>query len=178
MEKLAKDFCNHELIPNLYPEGVEAIGPQGFAYCQNLYSIKLPKSLKSINYEAFRYCSALTTLNLSEGMVLTSMGSNVFGNTALTLPTEGGIRYVGTFAYALSDTCESLIYVFRRPLSENEGYTLYFPFISESLRYRITVTDENYNKKEIIASGKELICGFDVIIPNKRASTVIECIRI
>lgn len=25
VEKLAKDFCNHELIPNLYPEGVEAI---------------------------------------------------------------------------------------------------------------------------------------------------------
>ena len=25
VEKIAKDFCTHELIPNLYPEGVEAI---------------------------------------------------------------------------------------------------------------------------------------------------------
>ena len=38
--------------------------------------------------------------------------------------TEPSVDESTWFAYALSDTCESLIYVFRRPLSENEGYTL------------------------------------------------------
>ena len=87
----------------IIPEGVMSIGSYAFKNCSGLATVTLPKSLKSINYEAFRYCSALTTLNLSEGMVLTYMDSYVFSNTALTLPTEGGIRYVGSFAYELSD---------------------------------------------------------------------------
>lgn len=95
-------YCS-SLTAIIIPEGVMSIGDYAFKGCSGLATVTLPKSLKSINYEAFRYCSALTTLNLSEGMVLTSMGSYVFNNTALSLPTEGGIRYVGSFAYELSD---------------------------------------------------------------------------
>lgn len=95
-------YCS-SLTAIIIPEGVMSIGDYAFKHCSGLATVTLPKSLKSIGYEAFMSCSALTTLNLSEGMVLTSMGSSVFYNTALSLPTEGGIRYVGSFAYELPD---------------------------------------------------------------------------
>lgn len=84
------------------PEGVTNIGTYAFYCCDNLATVTLPKSLKSIGNEAFRSCSALTTLNLSEGMMLTSIGTNAFVGTSLSLPLEGGISYVGTFAYQVN----------------------------------------------------------------------------
>lgn len=86
----------------IIPEGVTSIGDYAFNNCSGLATVTLPKSLKSIGYEAFRSCSALTTLNLSEGMMLTSIGTNAFVGTSLSLPLEGGISYVGTFAYQVN----------------------------------------------------------------------------
>lgn len=86
----------------IIPEGVMSIGNSAFENCSGLATVTLPKSLKSIGNDAFWSCSALTTLNLSEGMMLTSIGTNAFVGTSLSLPLEGGISYVGTFAYQVN----------------------------------------------------------------------------
>ena len=48
------------------PEGVEVIGPQGFAYCQTLYSVKLPRSLKRIEGTPFMLCWELAYIDVAK----------------------------------------------------------------------------------------------------------------
>ena len=48
------------------PEGVEAIGPQGFAYCQTLYSVKLPRSLKRIEGMPFYLSQNLAYIDVAK----------------------------------------------------------------------------------------------------------------
>ena len=97
-------FCDCSSLTSIViPEGVTSIGSQAFYSCKNLTSVTFPKSLSTIGNSAFNYCSTLETIVLPEEMLLTSVGSSAFSNIKATLPVEGGIRYLGTCAYELSD---------------------------------------------------------------------------
>lgn len=61
------------------PEGVEYLGWDAFAYCEELKSVKLPSTLTEIDGGAFKGCLSLETLEIPE--TVTEIGSSVFDET-------------------------------------------------------------------------------------------------
>ncbi len=61
------------------PEGVEYLGWDAFAYCEELKSVKLPSTLTEIDGGAFKGCLSLETLEIPEKV--TEIGSRAFEET-------------------------------------------------------------------------------------------------
>lgn len=67
---------NGTLLTVSLPEGIRAIGPHAFAYCENLQDVSLPGSLEEIGQGAFFVCRSLVTIQLPHG--LASVGEYAF----------------------------------------------------------------------------------------------------
>ena len=90
--------CSFDAIPNY-----------AFYYCEKLESIKIPASVTSIGTSAFWNCKALKSVEFEANSLLTELGENVFGYTAISsISLPYGITSIKskTFMY-----CKSLKHV-------------------------------------------------------------------
>ena len=76
-------------------------------------------------------------------------------------------------AYQLALPDSGVIYAFRRSKSEDSEKIFKINGIEKKSQYEVTVTDEGYNKEKFTVSGKALIEGFVINIPNPRNSAVM-----
>lgn len=72
-------FSSCNVTSVVVPEGVEYLGWDAFAYCEDLKSVKLPSTLTEIDGCAFEGCLSLETLEIPE--TVTEIGSSVFDET-------------------------------------------------------------------------------------------------
>jgi hypothetical protein len=77
-------------------------------------------------------------------------------------------------AYQLNKDNSGFVKVFRRKDSEDSKKVIKLKGLNPNLNYTVVFYDEQHNKSEKMLSGKELISGISVEIPEKKASLLIE----
>ncbi len=78
----------------------DSIGELAFAYNRKLESVKLGKGITAIPDSAFMMAGMLSEINLGG---ITSVGSNAFNETALTVVDLSSAESVGTYAFVYCD---------------------------------------------------------------------------
>ncbi len=81
-------------------------------------------------------------------------------------------------AYQLKLGDDGFAVVFRRRHSEEHSRSIALSAMDENKNYRVILTDENYNRKESVCSGKQLAEGILITLDEKFSSAVIEYIAI
>ena len=90
--------CKRDAAVDLIPSTVTSIGPEAFAYCQNITSLTIDSNIVSIGYSAFANCPNLETVffnpNISSSDATGAFFncSNIrqfrFGNTVTCIPSR------------------------------------------------------------------------------------------
>ncbi|MBR4748231.1 MAG: alpha-galactosidase [Abditibacteriota bacterium] len=78
------------------------------------------------------------------------------------------------FAYQLIKNNRGCVAVFRRAEDEEAVKTIRLVDLEPRTTYRVTFIDETYKRKTAIRTGKELMSGIRVELPEKRSSLIIE----
>ena len=76
-----------------------SIGPESFAYCVELESVKLGEALTEVPSGAFRSCSKLKDINLES---VNKIGEYTFSSTALTTVSLDAAVEIGNYAFAFA----------------------------------------------------------------------------
>ena len=85
-------------------KGVTVIGDFSFAFCPNLTSVSLPKTLKSINQGAFYYCPNLTKISIPKKVK--TIGTGAFASTGITgVVIPKGVNSIANNTF---DSCRNL----------------------------------------------------------------------
>lgn len=89
----------------------------------------------------------------------------------ITYPTND---LTGFSAYQIAKDDMGFAMVFRLVECESDTFKLCLKAIKPDMKYRLTLTDEQMNKTEVLCPGNELIDGITVTIPQKRTSLLVE----
>lgn len=81
------------------PDGVTAIAPNTFTYCNSLTAVKIGSGVKTIGDEAFRDCKSLKQIEIPDSV--TAIGTYAFSgcNTATALTIGNGVETIGSYAF-------------------------------------------------------------------------------
>ena len=94
-------FYNSRIQSIVVPDSVTIIGEKAFADCQNLKSVKLPKSIKKIEHATFFLCESLEEVVIPEG--IETIDSQAFMDCGslkqLNLPSSLRTIWYEAFAY-------------------------------------------------------------------------------
>lgn len=104
-------FTGSGLEKIIAPDSLQSIGKEAFAYCLDLFDVKLGEKCSSISYRAFYECPSLASVTIPENVI--SIGEQAFGycfdelqegyviygmskTVAEKYALENGIKFIGT----------------------------------------------------------------------------------
>ena len=104
-------FTGSGLEKIIAPDSLQSIGKEAFAYCLDLFGVKLGEKCSSISYRAFYECPSLASVTIPENVI--SIGEQAFGycfdelqegyviygmskTVAEKYALENGIKFIGT----------------------------------------------------------------------------------
>ncbi len=90
-------------------EGVTSIGNFAFAYCPNLSSVSLPKTLRTVGNDAFAACTSLTEISLPKSV--TSLGVSAFQDCS-RLQTVASLGSITALRASVFQNCGALAVVY------------------------------------------------------------------
>lgn len=89
----------------IIPDGVEVIGAQAFAWCNNLSSVTIPNSVKRIEPYAFRSCTNLTNVNFPDSIISIDAYAFYHCRSLASITIPNSVTKIGGYAFA---SCTSL----------------------------------------------------------------------
>lgn len=102
--------CNQKITSITLPNSIEFISDGAFAFCKNLKTVKISKSIRNIAYNAFRGCLSLNSIIVDEdntvydsrtncnAIILTDKNLLLAGSNNTIIPD--GIKIIGAFAFS------------------------------------------------------------------------------
>lgn len=107
---------SHVVVPSEYVDAdgnsheVVGIGQSAFAYCRNMYSVFIPKTIRRICTGAFQGCSVMTDVTFEEGSLLREISGMAFEycSSLTSIEIPAGVYTIGGRAFSSCSSLSSL----------------------------------------------------------------------